>query len=73
MDGLQTVAWIFTFFLLCIAIMTVHEYDFFKFLITGIVTVLFMILIVFILFLLALLFGQLWEFISTVYVEIAYR
>lgn len=73
MNGLQTATWIFTFFLLCIAIMIVHEYDFFKFLITGVVTVLFMILIVFILFLLVLLFGQLWEFINTVFVEIAYR
>ena len=73
MSGLQTATWIFTFFLLSIAIMIVHEYDFFKFLITGVVTVLFMILIVFILFLLALLFGQLWEFINTVFVEIAYR
>ena len=46
--GLGTVMLIYTFFLLSIAMMKVHEYDFFKFLLTGVVIIFFMILVIFI-------------------------
>lgn len=73
LDGLQTVVWIFTFFLLCVAMMTVHEYDFFKFLLTGIAVVFLMVMIVFVLFMFATLLRQVVDFVSGVYEEIVYR
>ena len=73
MDSIQTVVLIFSFFVLAIAIMTVHEYDFFKFLGTSIVTVLFMILIVFVVFLVGVLLQQVGELFLTIYREIFYR
>ncbi len=73
LNGLGTAVWIFTFFLICIAMITVHEYDFFKFLLTGIVVVFFMILAVFVLFMCAILIKQFISFVVSVYEEIAYR
>lgn len=73
MDAVQTAVLIFTFYLLSIAIMAVHEYDFFKFLTTTIVTVLFMILIVFVVFLVGVLLQQVGELFTTIYREIFYR
>lgn len=73
MDGLYTVVLIFTFFILSIAIMTAHEYDFFKFLSTSIVTVFLMILVVFVIFLVGILLGQVGEFFLSLLQEIFYR
>ncbi|MBO4693500.1 MAG: hypothetical protein J5659_03790 [Clostridia bacterium] len=73
MDGIYTVVLLFTFFILSIAIMTAHEYDFFKFLSTSIVTVLFMILVVFVIFLVGVLLQQVGEFILSLLQEIFYR
>ena len=73
MDGLQDVVVLFTFYLICIAIMTVHEFDFFKFLLTGIVTILFMLLIVFVIFLISVLLKEFFGFVASVYNEIVYR
>lgn len=50
LSGLTTVAWIYAAFLLCIAMITIHEYDFFKFLSTGVGIVFLMIVIIFMLF-----------------------
>lgn len=50
LSGLSTVAWIYAGFLLCIAMMAVHEYDFFKFLSTGVGVIFLMVVIVFMLF-----------------------
>ncbi len=72
-DAIGTVVLIFTFFLLSVAIMTVHEYDFFKFMGTGIVTILFMILIVFVIFLVGVLLQQVGEFIVSIFQEVFYR
>ncbi len=71
--GLGTVVLIFTFFLLSISMVIMHEFDFFKFLLTGLVTVFFMILIVFVIFMVAILASQLLSFISAIYTEVAYR
>ena len=71
--GIQTVVIILTLFLIAVAMIKVEEYDFFKFLLTGIVTLFFMILVVFILFLCAILISQFADFIITVYEEVAYR
>ena len=73
MDGLYTVVLLFTFFILSIAIMTAHEYDFFKFLSTSIVTVFLMILVVFVIFLVGILLGQVWDFLVSLFQEIFYR
>ena len=72
-NAIGTVVIIFTFYLLSVAIMTVHEYDFFKFLLTGIVTVLFMVLVAFVIFLVGVLLQQVGEFFTSVFQEIFYR
>ena len=58
---------------LCVGLMTIHEYDFFKFLTTTIVTILGMLLVVFIIFMLFILFQELFSFIGSLYTEIVYR
>ena len=72
-DAIGTVVLIYTFFLLSVAIMSIHEYDFFKFMGTGIVTILFMVLIVFVIFLVGVLLQQVGEFIVSIFQEIFYR
>lgn len=71
-SGLETAVLIYTLFLLCVAMMKIHEYDFFKFLLTSIVTILFMILVVFVIFMCVILLQQVGQFISSVYTEIRY-
>lgn len=71
--GLGTVVLIFTFFLLSISMVIMHEFDFFKFILTGLVTIFFMILVIFVIFMVAILASQLSSFISTIYTEVAYR
>lgn len=73
LDGIYTVVLIYTFFLLCIAMMTVHEFSFSKFILTSIVTVLCMLLFVFIMFMMVILLQQFGNFIYSVYMEIAFR
>lgn len=58
---------------LCVGIMTIHEYDFFKFLGTTVLTVLGMALVVFIIFMLFILFQELFGFIGSLFTEIFYR
>ena len=58
---------------LCIGIMTIHEYDFFKFLGTSVLTLLGMFLVVFIIFMLFILFQELFTFIGSLFTEIFYR
>ena len=60
-------------FLLVIAMMKIHEYDFFKFLATLLAVVFLMIMIVFVLFLFVTLFKQVIGFVSSFYEEISYR
>ena len=71
--ALTTVMLLYTFFLVAVATMKMHEYDFFQFLLTGLVTIFFMILVVFILFLCAILISQFFTFLVSVYEEVAYR
>ncbi len=71
--GLGTVMLIYTFFLLAVAMMKVHEYDFFKFLGTGLFIIFFMILVVFIILMCAILIAQFWTFIVSIYDEIVHR
>lgn len=71
--GFKTLVLIYTFYLLCVGIMTVHEYNFPKFLWTSIVAVLIMILVVFIGFVLVILIQQLGNFLLSLYMEVVYR
>lgn len=73
MGSIEIVIWMFTFFLLAIGMMIVNEYDFFKFIGTALVAVLFMILVVFILFMCALMLKQAGSFVISVVTEILYR
>lgn len=58
---------------LCVGLMVIHEYDFFKFLATTVVTLLGMALVVFIIFMLFILFQELFGFIGSLFSEIFYR
>lgn len=73
LNGLQAVLVIYTFFLLSIGIMTVQEYNFFKFSGTGILTVFGMIMVVFVLFMVIILLQQSWNFVYSLIIEVAYR
>ena len=58
---------------LCVGIMIIHEYDFFKFLGTTVITLLGMVLVVFIIFMLFILFQELFGFLGSLFSEIFYR
>lgn len=73
LNGLATVMLIFTGFLLIVAIMTVHEYTFGKFVLSTVITIFFMILIVFVIFMMVIMLQQLFNFINSLYTEVAYR
>ena len=72
-DSVGVAVLIFTLFILCIGIMQVHEFDFFKFLTTTIVTILFMLLIVSVVLLVGVLLEQVGEFIIKLYKEAVFR
>ena len=72
-NGIETALLIYTFFLICVAMIKVHEYDFFKFILTGIVVVFFMILVIFVILMCAILIAQFGSFIVSVYDEVAHR
>lgn len=71
--GIGTAITIFTVFLMTVALMTVHEFDFFKFALSVLVTAFFMILVIFVILMCAILMIQFVTFFKTVYTEVAYR
>jgi len=71
--GFQNAVLIFTFFLLCVALIKIHEYDFFKVLITSVVVILMMILVVFVILMCAILIVQFGSFIVSIYEEVVHR
>lgn len=72
-NGLYTAVFIYTFFILSVAVMTVQEYGFFKFLGTGLITVFGMLLVIFILFMIIVQIQQLGIFIVSIFMEVVYR
>ena len=72
-NGLYTAVLIYTFFILSVAVMTVQEYGFFKFLGTGALTLFGMLLVIFILFMVIVQIQQLGIFISSIFMEVVYR
>ncbi len=71
--GIETVVLIYTFFMLSIAMIKVHDYDFFKFLLTGIVILFFMILVIFVILMCGILAEQFISFIAEIYEEVVHR
>lgn len=73
MSGIRTVILIYTFFLLAVGMMTVHEYTFPKFLITSVVTLVCMVLAVCIGFIMVILLQQFWNFLYSIFMEVVFR
>lgn len=71
--GIQTAIWIYTFFLIIVGIMSVQEYDFFKFVLTGVVVFVFMVIIIFIGFMYVMLLSEVFSFIADIYNEVIFR
>lgn len=69
----ETICTMYTFFMLMIGTMKIHDYEFGKFLKTTLLTIVAMMIIVFLLFLVFLLAQQVYGWISTIYVEAKYR
>jgi hypothetical protein len=73
MNALYTIVLIYTAYLLIIAMMSVHEFTFSKFLLTTAVTLFGMLLVVFIGFMIVILLQQFWNFIYAIYMELIFR
>ena len=70
---ISTVCLILTGIVLCIGTMIIHEFDFFKFLWTTVISVITMAIVIFLGFMVVILLQQFFAFIHTVYIEVAYR
>ena len=70
---LQVICVFYTFFMLAVGIMKVHDYEFGKFAGTTVVTAIAMAIIVFLIFLILLLGQQMFGWIKTAYLELKYR
>ena len=73
LNVLRIITLIYTFLLLLIGIMAIHEYDFKKFCFTSLVTVFGMILVVFVGFMIVILLQQFGNFLYSLYMEVVYR
>ena len=71
-SGIETVVLLYTFFMLAIALIKIHDFDFFKVLASTIVVVFFMILVVFVVLMCGILAEQFISFILEVLEEIIY-
>lgn len=71
--GLNTVALILTGVMLCVGLMIIHDYDFFRLLLTALITVFFIIIGIFFVFLVGILFSQFWDYIVSAFIELLYR
>mgnify|MGYP000053637296 FL=1 len=73
LNGIGTAVVLYTVFIFIISMMTMHEYDFFKFLWTTVITLFMMLLIVFAIFLCSILLTQLKTFLEAIVTELKYR
>lgn len=73
LNALGVIGWIYSLFLLCISMITIHEYDFFKFLSTGIAVIFFMIVIVFVIFFILIMLNLSGKFLTDIFEEITFR
>ena len=69
----QVICILYTFFMLAVGIMKIHDYEFGKFAGTTVVTAIAMAIIVFLIFLILLLGQQMLGWIKTAYLELKYR
>ncbi len=69
----QAICVVYTFIILAVGIMKIHDFEFGKFLGTTAVTVIAMLIIVFLIFLVFMLAQQVYGWIGTVFTEIKYR
>lgn len=69
----QTICTAYTFIILAVGIMKIHDYEFPQFLGTTAVTVIAMLIIVFLIFLVFMLAQQVYGWIGTIFTEIKYR
>ena len=69
----QAICVAYTFIILAVGIMKIHDYEFGKFLGTTAVTVIAMMIIVFLIFLVFMLAQQVYGWIGTIFTEIKYR
>ena len=70
---LMVISYILSFIILSIGTMIINEFDFFKFIATGIATLIAMAVVIFMCFMLFILFQQVVSFVTTVFNEICYR
>lgn len=73
LSGLYIVAVILTGIILIIGTMVIEEFSFPKFIITALLTLFAMILIIFIIFMICMLLSQLWQFVTSIAMEVIYR
>lgn len=69
----QAICTAYTFIILAIGIMKIHDFEFSKFLGTTAVTIIAMMIIVFLIFLVFMLAGQVYGWVATIFTEIKYR
>lgn len=69
LSGLYTIAVILTGIMLCVGLMTIHDFSFPQVVVTAVVTVLLMILIVFMLFMIGVLLSECWSIFSGIFLE----
>lgn len=70
---LNTACALYTFFMLIVGIMKVHDFEFGRFMLTTILSLISMLIIVFLIFLVILLAQQVFSWLMTIYIEIRYR
>lgn len=68
-----TIAWIYFIFLLCVAMMAIHEYDFFKFVSTTLGVLFLMIFIIFVIVFIVVMLTLMYKFVSNIFEELVYR
>jgi hypothetical protein len=71
--GMESIVLIYTFFMLAIALIKIHDFDFFKVILTTLVILFFMILVVFVVLMCGILAEQFISFIADIFEEIIYR
>ena len=73
LSGISVIAIILAGIMLCIGTMIISEFDFFKFLGTGVVSIIAMGVIIFLIFMIVILLQQFFGFFVTIFTEIVYR
>lgn len=68
----STICLVYTFFVLCIGIMKIHDYSFGKFLLTTLLSVIAMLIVVFLIFIIFMLAQQVYGWVLTVINELTY-